>query len=107
MRCHLHQIAVFELARREEQVEQWVVPDVGDLAVAHVDAGEDVAGVSPATLMGPPFRHEHGTTSSLTVPVARDASGPARRCQPVGLVRVRGVSVTLVSEPARGFCRLR
>ena len=63
--------------------------------------------LSPATLMGPPFRHEHGTTSSLTVPVARDASGPAGRCQPVGLVRVRGVSVTSVSEPARGFCRLR
>ena len=52
MRCHLHQIAVFELARREEQVEQWVVPDVGDLAVAHVDAGEDVAGVDRAPPRG-------------------------------------------------------
>ena len=63
--------------------------------------------MSPATVMGPPFRHEHGTTSSPTVPVDRDAAGPARRCQPVGLVRVRCASLTSVLDPARGFCRLR
>ena len=82
-----------------------MVRTIADAAVPTVT----VAGswVSPATLMGPPFRHEHGTTSSLTVPVDRDAAGPARRCQPVGLARVRGASLTSVLDPARGFCRLR
>src|ERR1035437_3606289 len=33
--------------------------------------------MSPATLMGPPFRHEHEATSSPFVPAERDVAGPA------------------------------
>ena len=37
--------------------------------------------LSPATIMGPPFRHEHGTTSSPFVPANADAAGLDRRRQ--------------------------
>ena len=64
-------------------------------------------GVSPATLMGPPFRHEHGTTSSPFVPADRDVGGPARPCQPVGFWRVRRGSGSGDVDGVCGFCRLR
>lgn len=48
-----------------------------------------VVGLSPATIMGPPIRHEHGTTSSPSAPAELDACRPLRSCQPVGRWRVR------------------
>src|ERR1039458_3387430 len=42
--------------------------------------------MSPATLMGPPFRHGHGTTSSPFVPADRDAGGPGTAVSTGGLL---------------------
>jgi hypothetical protein len=43
--------------------------------------------------MGPPFRHEHGTTSSLTVPVDRDAADLNDTDYPI---EARSLSRTLI-----------
>src|ERR1039458_6429141 len=65
-----------------ERWSWWVVMGVFVLA----NSPDCVARVSPATLMGPPFRHEHGTTSSPFVPADRDAGGPGTAVSTGGLL---------------------
>ena len=47
----------------------------------HVPSNPGKSRVSPATIMGPPFRHESGTTSSPFVPADTDAAGSDPRRQ--------------------------
>jgi hypothetical protein len=48
--------------------------------------------MSPASIMGPPWRHKHGTTSGLPRPVEHHDPGPVGNCQ-VPLVTERLGSV--------------
>jgi len=62
--------------------------------------------MSPATIMGSPVRHEHGTTSSPFVPAGLDACRSFESRQPVGIRRVWTGSDSEGGD-ASGFGRLQ